>query len=205
MSLSLDNVFSLFGINSINKSDDDKNENIPVNSFNTTSENSELLSYYSKLVKVSKTINSMLSYFSKGEFNLLSSVLTVDFYNSLSVELNNIKYETDDDYENMRKSIIFSLQGLQQSINQYSGILNLQEENSFLLQQNSILHDREKLNQYMNQLLGERTLFPDQTFTVIGATLRPEYAMYIQLYGFPEGGIFDVEKLATIIQILGIS
>ena len=66
MSLSLDNVFSLFGVtNSFNKNDNEKNKNIPVNTFNITSGNSELLSYYSKLVKISKTINSMLNYFSK--------------------------------------------------------------------------------------------------------------------------------------------
>jgi hypothetical protein len=90
MNVSLDNVFSLFGLNNfIKKNDDDKNKNIPVNTFNITcgttetTENSELLSYYNKLAKIIKVINSMLIYFSKGEFDLLSSVLTIDFYNNL--------------------------------------------------------------------------------------------------------------------------
>jgi len=34
------------------------------------------------------------------------------------------------------------------------------------------------------------------------ATIRPEYIKYIQLYGLPEGGVFDTEKLADIITIM---
>ena len=216
MNLSLDNVFSLFVINNFNKKNDhDKNTNIPANTFNITSEatldsdllnyynkKSELLSYYNKLEKITKIINSMLIYFSKGEFDLLSSILTVDFYNNLSIELDDIQYEEDADYDSIRKSTILSLQGLRQCVNQYSNMIYLKEQNSLLLQQNSILYDKGKLKEYLNQFSG--MLFPEQSFTVIAATLRPEYAMYIQLHGFPEGGIFEVEKLATIIQNLGI-
>lgn len=207
MSISFDNIFSIFGTYSnsigLNKNDDNTNENIPANKIKAT-ESSDVISYYNKLAKITNTINILLEYFSNGQFNLLSSILTVQLYNDLSVSLTNIKYELDNDYEIMRKSTIMSLQGLQQCMNQYSNMVKLQEDNALLLEENSILHDRNKLIQYINELFGQRTLFPDQEFTVIRATLRPEYTTYIQLYGFPEGGIFDVEKLADIIQNFGI-
>jgi hypothetical protein len=39
---------------------------------------------------------------------------------------------------------------------------------------------------------------------VIPATAKPEYLQYIKLYGYPAGGIFEMEKLAPILRELGI-
>jgi len=207
MSISFDNIFSIFGTYSSSigliKNDDNTNNNIPLNKINVIE--GDVITYYNKLAKITSGINILLDYFSKGQFSLLSSVLTVENYNNLVINLANIKYELDNDYEIMRKSTIMSLQGLQQCVNQYSNMVMLQQENALLLEENSVLHDRAKLTDYLNQLLGQTRLFSDQEFTVIGATLRPEYAKYIELYGFPEGGIFDVEKLSYIIQNFGFS
>jgi hypothetical protein len=134
----------------------------------------------------------------------LSLLLTLDLYNKLSVELNNIKYEEDANYENIRKSILLSVQGLLQAKTLYTNLVSSQQNNQWLMEQNSILYDTTKLNQYIQQLMSERSLFPPQSFTLIAATLRPEYAEYIRLYGFPESGIFDMDRLAVILENISL-
>lgn len=204
MNISLDNLSSIFGSSvstGLNENDKNTNEYISLNNINTSSD-SEASYYYNSLAKISTTVNILLIYYSNGQFQELSHIFTVDLYNELSVELNNIKYEKDKDYEIIRKSILLSMQGLQQSLNQYFNILVLQQNNVLLEEENSILNDRDKLNEYIETLLSERSLFPPQSFSLIAATLRPEYAEYIRLYGFPEGGVFDMDKLAEIVKIL---
>jgi hypothetical protein len=47
-------------------------------------------------------------------------------------------------------------------------------------------------------------LFPDTDAVMKKATLKPQYAEYVRLYGFPEGGLFDMDRLGAIITQLGI-
>jgi hypothetical protein len=203
MSVFLDNIYSIFGssINQgLNNNDDNNNSNKSFFHIEDVQIKDEVLTYYNYLAKITLTINILLIYFSNAQYQELSLLLTIDLYNKLSVELNNIKYEEDINYENIRKSILLSVQGLQQTKTLYSNLVSLEQNNEWLTSQNSILHDRTKLNQYIQELLSERSLFPPQSFTLIAATLRPEYAEYIKLYGFPESGIFDMDKLSVILQ-----
>lgn len=203
MSVFLDNIFSIFGSSvnqGLNNNDDNNNENISINNIEDIQIKDEVLTYYNYLAKITLTINILLIYFSNAQYQELSLLFTIDLYNKLSVELNNIKYEEDINYENIRKSILLSIQGLQQTKTLYTNLVSLEQNNQWLMEQNSILHDRTKLNKYIQELLSEKSLFPPQSFTLIAATLRPEYAEYVRLYGFPESGIFDMEKLAVILQ-----
>ena len=203
MSVFLDNIFSIFGSSvneGLNNNDDNKNENISINNLENIQIKDEVLTYYNYLAKITLTINILMIYFSNAQYEELSLLFTIDLYNKLSVELNNIKYEQDINYENIRKSILLSIQGLQQTKTLYTNLVSLEQNNQWLMEQNSILHDTTKLNQYIQELLSERSLFPPQSFTLIAATLRPEYTEYIRLYGFPESGIFDMDKLAVILQ-----
>lgn len=205
MSIFLDNIFSIYGssINKgMNKNDDDNNIQVSINNIENINVKDEVLTYYNYLAKISVTINILLIYFSNGQFNELSLIFTLDLYNKLSSELNNIKYEKNKDYELIRKSFLLSIQGLQQCVNQYSNMVSLEQNNQYLTEQNAILRDGDKLNEYLNELLSEKSLFPPQSFSLIAATLRAEYAEYIRLYGFPEGGIFDMDKLAVILSNL---
>jgi hypothetical protein len=59
-----------------------------------------------------------------------------------------------------------------------------------------------KLREYIKGLSGSLSLFPDMYVTSIAATLKPEIAIYIQLYGFPEGGVFETDKLAFAISLV---
>ena len=41
-------------------------------------------------------------------------------------------------------------------------------------------------------------LFGEQSATAMAVTLKPEYAIYFTVYGVPNYGAFDPDKLATI-------
>ena len=51
----------------------------------------------------------------------------------------------------------------------------------------------------MNGLKGTTNIFPDLNITAPLARIKPEYAEYIRLYGYPESGIFDMDLLAVIL------
>jgi hypothetical protein len=46
-------------------------------------------------------------------------------------------------------------------------------------------------------------LFPDIEVTSIGATLKPEVAEYIKLFGLPQKGIFETDKMAIALKNIG--
>jgi hypothetical protein len=47
------------------------------------------------------------------------------------------------------------------------------------------------------------SFFGDINVTMPILTLKPEYAEYIKKYGYPEGGIFESDKIAEILENLG--
>ena len=64
------------------------------------------------------------------------------------------------------------------------------------------MDDMNKLREYIRGLSGSLSLFPDMYVTSIAATLKPEIAIYIQLYGFPDGGVFEADKLAFALSLV---
>merc|ERR1711991_751937 len=157
-----------------------------------------ILLKYSELAKIVKTINNLMYQFSLGNFDYVVANFTQVVYYNLSQELYKIREDanTYPDYETMRTNVVRSLEGL------YKSVLLYKEHSSTLLQleaqteKASILDDMNKLREYIKGLQGSISLFPDMYVTSIAATLKPEIAIYIQLYGFPEGGVFESEKLA---------
>ena len=71
-------------------------------------------------------------------------------------------------------------------------------------QAEEILYDPQKLQRYISQINRETSAFPSSNVTAIAATLKPEYHEYVQQYGYPEGGVFDMDKLAVILKKLQI-
>ena len=65
-----------------------------------------------------------------------------------------------------------------------------------------ILYDTVRLKEFIANLNRQTAVFPDARITPIVATLKPEYAEYIRLYGYPESGVFDMDKLAKILKSL---
>jgi hypothetical protein len=170
--------------------------------FVTADKNNQLiLNYYSKLSNIITVINTLLVEFAQGKFDLVTGVLTLELYNNLALQLSSIKQNGKiyPDYENIRISTTRALAGLYQGIQQYILLQNTSASLTTYKQKASILDDKNKLQEYINSLLGSRSIFPDSKVTIIKADIKPEYVEYIQMFGFPEGSVFDMDKLATAI------
>ena len=52
---------------------------------------------------------------------------------------------------------------------------------------------------YKGFLSGITAIFNPEPVTVIAATIHPQYALYIKMFGYPASGVFDPDKLAECI------
>ena len=155
---------------------------------------------YAKLATYAKTVQSLLDQYAAGNFVLVANMLTLPVYNQMSIELYNLaqnpaKYP---DYETLRTSITSSLSGLYQSILQHQSLVDLESQLTSAEKCCDILNDPTKLQEYINNLKRTRSILPSTVVTMPAVTLKPQYADYIRLYGFPEGGVFNMDKLAPL-------
>jgi hypothetical protein len=198
-------IIELKTILSIIKTDDYGNNilslfNIPMPTNVTI--NASAAQYYTILANTITTIDDLINEYAEGNFQTVAQYLTMDVYNNLALALNNlqvvgVQYQ---DYETIRTTILNSLQGLMQAVNQYTILSNTEAELVKAQQLASILTDSVKLKAYLDQLKGSRSLFPDSNITVVKATLKPQYSEYIKRHGYPPSGIFDMNKLAICIK-----
>ena len=97
------------------------------------------------------------------------------------------KNETYASYEQLRTLVNRSLEVIEQTI-----ILESELQN--------------QITTYKNELQSIKNptapLFELESAIKTVATIKPEYIKYIELYGIPEGGVFDTDKLAAIIESL---
>jgi hypothetical protein len=154
---------------------------------------------YKTLATYSETVQNLLLQFSLGNFKQVSTILNRKYYQYLSVKLANITYIDYPIYEQLRQSIKKSLQGLYKAIEQYNVLANTKEILKTIQERASILDDMQKLRDYVNNLKKNVSIFPEMNVTIIRAEIKPEYAEYIKLYGYPQGGIFDMDRLADIL------
>ena len=166
-----------------------------------------LVGMYYKLSGVVQTINALLKEYSKGNFYAVANILTQQAYNKLSINLAGMAAEANKypEYEIIRGSATSSLAGLYQCVLQYSELVDVRAQLELCREQEDILHDPKKLSEYINKLNQRRLIFPDSNVQVIPATLKPQYAAYVKQYGFPEGAVFDPDKLAFILQQLNMA
>jgi hypothetical protein len=153
------------------------------------------------------SIQKLYQLFSDGKFFEVASLLTQPVYESLSrdfrlLEVDEIKYP---EYENIRLSELRSLQGLYQGVRQYAILVNTENALTTAEECCATLRDPQKLKDYLDMMQRNRRVFPDSSITVTKATLKPQYAEYIRLYGYPPGGIFDMDKLSDILISMKIS
>jgi hypothetical protein len=165
---------------------------------------SDISVWYHKLADIIKSINVLYEEYNKGNFESIAHVFTLGVYQELSVQLVNIRNLRCDfkDYETLRRSTTYALGGLYQSMLQYSRINNLTNMFNNCKERNSILTDPVKLKEYIDSLNRKTTIFPESTVRVTAAKIKPEYVEYIKLYGYPPGGVFDMDKLGIIIKRL---
>jgi len=145
------------------------------------------------------TLNTLLQNYSVGNILAVKNELTFDRYNQLSVIFRTNSKPDFLYYEIVRLLFNKVLDGLMRSIRQYQDLLDtvskLEKCNEF----KAILDDPVKLNEYIESLKKRVYLFEAEPITMVKGMLKPQYTAYIKLYGFPEGGIFDSNKLGEIL------
>lgn len=165
------------------------------NNLNSSSEDLLKILY----TNVGSSLNNLMQNYALGNMMEVSKELTVEKYNNLSVTFRNNSRPDNLYYEIIRLLFSKTLDGLMRSISQYIDLLNavskLEECNKY----RNILDDPVKLKEYIESLAKQHYLFDVEPITMIKATVKQEYVEYIKLYGFPEGGIFDSNKLGDII------
>lgn len=154
---------------------------------------------YKVLADFSVIIQNLLYQFSLGRFKEVSTVLNRNYYKYLSVKLSKLAYADYPIYEQLRKAIRYSLEGLNKAVEQYGVLANTQNILNKTHEKAGILDDMKKLKEFVNGLKGATSAFPDLNITAPLARIKPEYAEYIKLYGYPAGGIFDMDKLGAIL------
>lgn len=164
--------------------------------------NIKIIDIYHQLAVSIEVIQELLIQFALGNFQYVATHLNMAGYNTLAVLMNSLKHNSAlfPDYEKIRTTINYSLEGLLQTVNQYVLLVNIQTQLEQTQKRANILNDMKLLKEYLDSLKGARTLFPATTVTSIAAEIKPEYSLYIKLYGYPANGIFDIDKLAECIR-----
>lgn len=163
------------------------------------------LDIYAKLSSFVQTIRILLVQYAAANFYAVANALSLDAYKKLSVDLNALSADSNQnkDYENIRRGIVESLQGLYQSVRQHNILVDTQSQLSVANQNLQTLYDPVKLKAYIELMNQRRSLFEESKVKVnVAATLKPEYAEYIRLYGYPASGVFDMDKLGQIVSRL---
>ena len=164
-----------------------------------------LLNFYTQLSVIVNTLNDLLTNYSVGDIEyVIRNFNKTTFYN-LTMKLAKIKQNPSlyPEFENIRTSVEKTLQGLYKSIYVYLDLESTQRQLVACKEKESILYDVEKLKEYICSLSGSISLFPDIEVTSIGATLKPEIAEYIKLFGVPPNGIFETDKMAIALKNIG--
>jgi hypothetical protein len=162
-----------------------------------------VLSFYSELSEIVNTINTISYFYSQGDYDSVAENFTSITYYNLSLELAKIQQDPSiyPEFENLRQSISRALEGLNKSILIYNDYKSASLQLASVSARAAILDDMQELKKYLDSLTGSIQLFPDIEITSIAATLKPEIAVYIKLYGFPPGGVFETDKLAFALQV----
>lgn len=155
-----------------------------------------------RLVKYVDTISIIFKEYKKGNFVTVGNILTQKVYNRYAIELNNLRENRQKfrEYETMRVNCIDSLHGMYQAVQQQAIKVDLEHALENAREAEEILEDPKRLQRYIDKLNRQVAVFPDANVTIMAATLKPEYNEYIRIYGYPEGGVFDMDLLAEILK-----
>jgi len=155
---------------------------------------------------ISDCVTTIIGYYSNfalGNFEEVRENLTIETFEALSKQLFLFKSSLADtsDYEIVRNIIVKSFEALMQMINQFISCEELEVRLEAVSKKAAILDDVQALEDYIKKLVESANVkvLPEVTFTAPLFSIKPEIQMYIDLYGFPEGGVFDVDKLGALI------
>jgi len=155
---------------------------------------------------ISDCVTTIIGYYSNfalGNFDEVRENLTIETFEALSKQLFLFKSSLADtsDYEIVRNIIVKSFEALMQMINQFVSCNELEVRLEAATKKAAILDDVQALEDYIKKLVESANVkvLPEVTFTAPLFSVKPEIQRYIDLYGFPEGGVFDVNKLGALV------
>ena len=155
---------------------------------------------------ISDCVTTIIGYYSNfalGNFDEVRENLTIETFEALSKQLFLFKSSLADtsDYEIVRNIIVKSFEALMQMINQLISCEELEVRLEAATKKAAILDDVQALEDYIKKLVESANVkvLPEVTFTAPLFSIKPEIQRYIDLYGFPEGGVFDVNKLGALV------
>ena len=119
----------------------------------------------------------------------------------------NKKKEKISCYEKFRINIVRSLEALMKAVDIYNDLntykKTLESYNGAIEAYNNMNALADRYNYLKKMSETAMSFFDDVNASIPLLTLKPEYAEYIKKYGFPEGGIFESDKMAEILENLG--
>ena len=166
--------------------------------------------------KVINTLNVLLGYYSMGDFNNLSILLTeakknvllnsitttTNYYSDSITNLENFMYDSTI-FELYKKETINTLNGLMVSIEQYQHNIDLYTENVALKEKTKILDgDYLIILDYIKKKNLDLIPFTDVQMFQVNLELKPWYTAYLQIHGPPTNGVFNLTLLADIVNTL---
>lgn len=168
-------------------------------------DNSDNCNYQFIFEKLINNLTIYLKHFSKGDFKTLMKKLTRTQVRILGEKLYQIQKQIGSTGESafqikLRLFLKEVLEGLQMSIITHNNYEVLKLESAEAFEKAEILDDQDKLIKYINDKYNKSYSFIDDiTITTTKLNIKAEYQKYIDLYGFPDYGIFDQDLLNEII------
>jgi hypothetical protein len=166
--------------------------------------------------KVINTLNVLLGYYTIGDFDNLNILLTEakknllltgitttsNYYSDAITNLEGFMYDSTI-FELYKKQTINTLNGLMASIEQYQYNIDLYTKNVALEEKAKILDsDYLVILEYIKKKQLDLIPFTEVQMFQIDLELKPWYTQYLQQYGPPTNGVFDLTLLAGIVNTL---
>lgn len=177
-----------------------------------------LVDLYHQLALFVNSLKTLQETYSSGNIAAVASILTQDVYAEMTAQLEALALDLNiskdrayitvetmyEDYEKIRLTTAAGLTSLHIAILQYATLEDTTTKYLNAKEKADILLDPVKLKAYIEEYnkKSRAQLFPDSNVKVAKAQVKPEYAEYIKLYGYPQGGAFDPDKLGAIINNL---
>ncbi len=144
----------------------------------------------------------MNNYINKQFTEVTENIKTPD-YTQLIRKIFNAKLTSLPEFEKVRVILVDIMGMLSQGSLQYKEKIGLKQQLDAALERAGILDDMDLLQEFINNLKQSMCLLPPTFVTsqTVGI-LKPQYAQYINLYGYPENHIFNPELLGQILNQL---
>ena len=124
-----------------------------------------------------------------------------NYYNTAVDELIDFSYNSFT-FSQYRSNIYSIVTGLQNAIIQYDSLEACKAKSA---EQSALLKDKDQLIQYIKTQFKDKystdAFYISETYST-DLFLKPWYSLYLQVHGAPPNGVFDAERMATIVEVL---